>query len=91
MASITIRNLDDDLKRRLRRRAAEHDRSMEEEARIILKDALESRFQTGADLWRAIRAIVEPIGGIELDIPPREPIREPPDFGRHGFSESDDE
>ena len=37
MASITIRNLDDDVKRRLRIRAAEHGRSMEEEAREILR------------------------------------------------------
>ena len=34
-ASVTIRNLEDDLKRRLRIRAAEHGRSMEEEAREI--------------------------------------------------------
>ena len=39
MASITIRNLDVDVKARLRVRAAEHHRSMEEEARIILRDA----------------------------------------------------
>ncbi len=37
MASITIRNLDDDIKHRLRVRAAEHGRSMEEEARDILR------------------------------------------------------
>ncbi|MRH21335.1 FitA-like ribbon-helix-helix domain-containing protein, partial [Rhodovulum strictum] len=37
MASITIRNLDDDVKRRLRIRAAEHGRSMEEEVREILR------------------------------------------------------
>ena len=37
MASITIRNLDDTLKRSLRIRAAEHGRSMEEEAREILR------------------------------------------------------
>ena len=37
MASITIRNLDDGIKRRLRVRAAEHGRSMEEEAREILR------------------------------------------------------
>lgn len=37
MASITIRNLEDDLKRRLRIRAAENGRSMEEEARAILR------------------------------------------------------
>ena len=38
MANITIRNLDDDLEKRLRARAAEHHRSMEEEVRIILRD-----------------------------------------------------
>ncbi|WP_419166121.1 FitA-like ribbon-helix-helix domain-containing protein [Candidatus Palauibacter sp.] len=43
MASITIRNLDDDVKTRLRVRAAEHHRSMEEEARIILRDAVTGR------------------------------------------------
>lgn len=40
MASITIRNLDDCLKRRLRIRAAEHGRSMEEEARAIIRQAV---------------------------------------------------
>ena len=37
MASITVRNLDDGLKRRLRIRAAENGRSMEQEAREILR------------------------------------------------------
>ena len=36
MASLTIRQLDDDVKRRLRLRAARHGRSMEEEARHLL-------------------------------------------------------
>ena len=40
MASITIRNLDDDIKARLRIRAARNNRSMEEEARTILRHAL---------------------------------------------------
>ena len=40
MASITIRNLDEETKRRLRIRAARHERSMEEEARNILRSAL---------------------------------------------------
>ncbi len=35
---------------------------------------------TGRDIYRAIRAHVEPLGGIELELPPREPIREPPRF-----------
>jgi plasmid stability protein len=41
MASLTIRNVDDDVKSRLRLRAAEHGHSMEEEARVILREALQ--------------------------------------------------
>jgi plasmid stability protein len=83
MATMTIRNLDDDLKARLRVRAARHGRSMEEEARSILRAALANRVEddSGASLYAAIRAHVEPFGGIDLDSPPREPQREPPDFG----------
>ena len=40
MASITIRNLDDDVKRYLRMRAGFFGTSMEEEARIILRDTM---------------------------------------------------
>jgi plasmid stability protein len=42
MASITIRNLDDEVKTRLRVRAAEHHRSMEEEVRVTLRDAVDA-------------------------------------------------
>jgi plasmid stability protein len=91
MASITIRNLDDDLKKRLRLRAAEHGRSMEEEARQILKDGLSDRYRRGADLVRAIREIVEPIGGIEIELPPREPIRDPPGFNEPSPEDEKDE
>ena len=80
MASITVRNIDDNLKRRLRVRAAENGKSMEQEVRDILRAALEKEAPTGKDLVRAIRARFEPFGGVELDIPPREPIREPPVF-----------
>lgn len=91
MASITIRNLDDDLKKRLRMRAAEHGRSMEEEARQILKEGLAERYRRGADLVRAIREIVEPIGGIDFELPPREPIRDPPGFNEpHAEDEKDE-
>lgn len=79
MASITIRNLDDDMKERLRRRAAILGHSMEEEARQILRAALVEREPT-LDLAAAIRALVEPLGGIELELPPRTPGRAPPDF-----------
>ena len=80
MASITVRNLDDGLKRRLRIRAAKNGRSMEQEARDILRAALDEDSSTGKDLASAIRARFAPLGGVELELPPREPMREPPRF-----------
>ncbi|UHD15795.1 FitA-like ribbon-helix-helix domain-containing protein [Thiocapsa bogorovii] len=77
MASITIRNLDDTLKRRLRIRAAEHGRSMEDEAREILRLAL-GEPAPPVNIAAAIRARVAAFGGVDLDPPPREPMREPP-------------
>ncbi|TGN56945.1 plasmid stabilization protein [Paracoccus liaowanqingii] len=77
MASLTIRNLQDDVKRRLRIRAAEHGRSMEEEAREILREVVGEAKPTH-DLAAAIRARVRPLGGVILDLPPREPMRDPP-------------
>ncbi len=79
MASITIRNLDDDVKTRLRVRAAEQHRSMEEEVRLILREAVEPR-KTPRNLVDAIRARIAPLGGVELELPPRGPAREPPSF-----------
>ena len=74
MATMTIRNLDDQLKQRLRVRAATHGRSMEDEARDILRTALATQ-PSAPSLIEAIRARVYPLGGIELDIPAREAIR----------------
>ena len=80
MASITVRNLDDGLKRRLRIRAAENGRSMEEEARTILRMALYHQQPEQENLASAIRARFAPLGGVELEIPPRDPMREIPRF-----------
>ncbi len=79
MASITIRNLDDALKRRLRIRAAEHGRSMEEEVREILRQAV-GKAAPPKDLGRAIHARFAALGGVELALPVRGPMREPPEF-----------
>ncbi len=81
MSSLTIRNLDPTIKERLCLRAAEHGHSMEAEARDILCTALvPSEAAPARTLYERIRARVEPIGGIELDLPPREPARDPPTF-----------
>lgn len=79
MASITVRKLEDELKRRLRIRAAENGRSMEEEVRHILRMELYPQPQQ-KNLASAIRARFVPLGGVELDIPPRSPMRQPPRF-----------
>lgn len=77
MASITIRQLEESTKRKLRMRAASHGRSMEQEAREILKAALSQADEQPTDLGKAIRDIFAPLGGVELQIPPRGPIRDP--------------
>ncbi len=79
MASITIRNLDDEVKTRLRVRAATNGRSMEEEARVILREAVEEE-ASEKGLGTKLHELFKPLGGVELDIPPREPMREPPGF-----------
>lgn len=82
MTGMTIRNLDDQLKKRLRIRAASRGRSMEEEAREILRAALSAEPHQGRhNLAERIRGRIATVGGVELDIPPREPIGEPIDFG----------
>ena len=79
MASITIRNLDDAVKQRLRMRAAEHGRSMEEEARDILRRAV-GPTAPSANLGEAIHRRFAAIGGADLDLTPREAMPEPPRF-----------
>lgn len=80
MAIITIRNLDESVKTSLRIRAATHGLSMEEEARQILRAALQSPEQQGGNLAQRIRARIEPLGGVNLPIMPRDPVRDPPSF-----------
>ena len=71
MASITVRNLDDGLKRRLRIRAAENGRSMEQEAREILKHALEEEAVPVRNLGTALHELFRPFGGVDLGDPPK--------------------
>ncbi len=80
MASITIRKLEERVKAKLRVRAAHHGRSMEEEAREILKDVLIVKEPRRQNLAQAIRRHMEPFGGIELRLPKRQAIRRPPEL-----------
>lgn len=78
MASITIRDLDDRTKERLRVRAARQRRSMEEEARHILREAVAQEDAPAENLAAAIGQRFRALGGVELEVPAREPIRPPP-------------
>jgi antitoxin FitA len=77
MATIIIRNLGEDTKRKLKIRAAMNGRSMEQEAREILKSGLAQTSKKRPNLAESIRAIFGPLGGVELERLPREPIRDP--------------
>ena len=93
MATLTIRQLDDDLKQKLRIQAAENGRSMEAEAREILRKGVDLRSappeqplgnaKTGREMWHSIRDSFKEIGYVEPDeiqISPREKGRELPTF-----------
>ena len=79
MATLTVRNLDPEVQKRLRVRAAENGRSMEAEVRHILKDAVavdtQGRERNLADeIW----TYFAPFGGVELEPHPPAPVRRPP-------------
>jgi len=81
MSSITIRRLDPDLKERLRVRAARHGHSMEAEVRQILETTLtRPEPQAGSDLYQRIHARFAAVGGVDLDLPPRDVGRPSPTF-----------
>ncbi len=81
MASMTIRNIDEQLKSRLRVQAAHHGRSMEDEARDILRAALSTQEEGRQSLIESIRSRISPLGGIDLELPARETISARVDFG----------
>ncbi|HEY1708844.1 MAG TPA: hypothetical protein VGG10_11315 [Rhizomicrobium sp.] len=83
MASITIRNLDDGVKKQLRKKAAENGRSLEAEVRDILArstKSVPSQPRSGLDLVRPLLEFGEKFGDAHLNIPERGPMREIPAF-----------
>ena len=79
MATLTIRQLDDQTKTRLRVRAAHHGRSMEEEARNILRSAL-TKSAAPRNLAESIQKRFGALGGVNLKQPRRNVLRPAPDF-----------
>jgi len=81
MGALTIRNIDDEIKRTLRLRGALRGTSMEDEARSILSVVIESelslddlaRFRdvTGESAWADIAALRTKYGAFDLEIPER--------------------
>jgi len=82
MPTLTIRNVDEETKTALRFRAARHGVSVEQEVRMIIRKAVaEDVDKPQEESWfRAIRRMVEPHGGFEIELPERGPAREPPKF-----------
>ncbi|MBN8928399.1 MAG: plasmid stabilization protein [Rhodospirillales bacterium 69-11] len=80
MASLTIPDLDDELKARLLARAAVHGRSMEAEARDILHSALAAGAAEQRGLAASIRARFGHLGGVDLPVIARDRLRDPPTF-----------
>ncbi len=75
VADISIRNLDDSVRDRLRIRAASHGRSMESEVRAILAEAVSEPEQSVGFLEAAFERF-SALGGVELDLPDRAtPVR----------------
>ena len=78
MATLTIRNVDEETKRLLRERAARHDHSMEEEARQILRSAVRPSARGRKPMGSLLMELSRP--GVDLpDVRDRTP-HEPPEL-----------
>ena len=73
MATLTVRNIDDALKEKLRVRAARHGQSMEAEIRSILRAAIASDAANASRKPLALRIHERfaALGGVDLELPPR--------------------
>ena len=81
MAALSIRDLDDSVKEKLRLRAARHGRSMEAEIRLILTEAVTEEERPRTDLFSALTERFAQLGGVDLDVPARTAPPRAADFG----------
>ncbi|MFC7535116.1 Arc family DNA-binding protein [Actinoplanes sp. GCM10030250] len=80
MAALSIRDLDDAVKEKLRLRAARHGRSMEAEIRLILTAAATEEEGSRTDLFSALTARFAQLGGLDLELPARDTPPRATDF-----------
>ena len=81
MAAVSIRDLDDEVRERLRVRAARHGRSMEAEMRTILTEAVRPPDEpTG--LAQALLTRFGDLGGVDLELPDRDQVPRSADLSR---------
>ncbi len=81
MATLVIRNVEDSVHARLKELAASHGRSMEEEARVLLREGVAAApVTTALPFGQAMQALFKPLGGLDLPEIPRELPGDPPDF-----------
>lgn len=79
MAAVSLRGLDDDVRDRLRVRAARHGRSMEAEIRAILIESVSEHAAADSPFVMLLNHFSE-LGGVDLDLPPRTTMPRAPDF-----------
>ena len=79
VAAVSVRDLDDGVKEKLRIRAAEHGRSMEAEIRAILEEAVRDSGQSAGLLMTLMERFGE-IGGVDLELPSRSTLPRAADF-----------
>lgn len=82
MASVTVRNLDESVKKKLRLRAVRHGWSMEQEIRQILQQTVAPEQMAGESLAQRVHERFAGFNLAALPIPGRKPARRPPEFGK---------
>ncbi len=81
MATLTIRNVEDEVRDYFRAKAAQHGRSMEAEIREALQHLARRRLVKPGDVFRRINAEFAALGGVdELKLPEDEPLQAPVSF-----------
>lgn len=80
MAMLTIRNIDETLKAKLKVMAAQHGLSMEEQTRQIIREAVLGKRKKEKGLGSRIHQRFAKVGGIDLELPTRSPVRQAIDF-----------